>query len=53
MRLGAVLCGAVRQGVLAVWNAVGVAVLRDVCGMVALLDMVLVHDMVLRRIAQD
>ena len=53
MRLRPVLCGAVRQGVLSVWNVVGIAVLEDVCGMVALLDMVLVHDMVLRRIAQD
>lgn len=53
MRLRAVLGGAVLDGVLGVRDAVDIAVLRDVCGMVALLDMVLVHDMVLRRIAQD
>lgn len=53
MRLRPVLGGAVRWAVLTVWNVVRIAVLEDMCGMVALLDMVLLHDMVLRRIAQD
>ena len=53
MRLGPVLRGAVRLVVLGWWNVVRVAVLVDVRGRVALLDMVWLHDMVLRRIAQD
>ena len=53
MRLRPVLCGAVGMAVLGVWNAVRVAILEGRWGMVALLDMVWLHDMVLRRIASQ
>ena len=53
MHLRPVLCGAVRMVVVAVWNVVRVAILVDSWGRTALLDMVWLHDMVLRRIAQD
>ena len=54
MHLRPVLCGAVRMVGLGVWrNVVRVAVLLRRRGMAALLDMVWLHVMVLRRIAQD
>lgn len=53
MRLGPIMSRAVWLVVLGVWDAVRVAVLVGMWGMVALLDMVWLHDMVLRRIAQD
>lgn len=53
MRLGPVLCGAIGMVVLGVWNVVRIAVLVGMGGMVALLDMVWLHDMVLRRIASQ
>ena len=53
MRLGPSLRGAVWLDVVTVWSVSRIAVLVDVRGRVALLDMVWLHDMVLRRIASQ